>query len=47
MQRKMDDASKDGEYFVVGFQTLLILKVFVPERMSQEVETDRIRSTLK
>lgn len=43
----MDDAPQNREDVVLGFISLLVFDVLVPERVCQEVESDTICSTVE
>lgn len=47
MQRDLDDAAEDGKDTTGLFLTFFKLDVLVPERMSQEVQSDTFSSALE
>lgn len=47
MHRDVDDAAENGEDAIVGFGALFEFEIFVPERMSQEVQADAVSSSFK
>ena len=43
----MNDPAQDGEYSVMRIEALFELDVLVPERVSEEVKADAVRSALE
>jgi hypothetical protein len=43
----MDNATKDREDSILGFESVFKLEVLIPERMSKEIQANAGRATLE